>query len=80
MIPSELGTVFERLGTLEELEKQYSQALAKQKREKISHNSLLEALTFKATRIYRYNPLDRNINSTTNLVQNNGTHVKVIQQ
>ena len=69
MIPSELGTVFERSGTLEELEIQYLQALAKPKRETISHNSLLEALAFKATRIYRYNPLDRNINSTTNLVK-----------
>ena len=53
---------------MEELEIQYSQAFAKPKRETISHNSLLEALAFKATRIYRYNPLDRNINSTTNLV------------
>ena len=52
MIPSELGTVFERLGTLEELEIQYSQALAKPKRETISHNRLLEALTFKATGIF----------------------------
>ena len=51
-----------------QLEIQYSQALAKPKQETISHNSLLEALAFKATRIYRYNPLDRNINSTTNLV------------
>ena len=33
-----------------------------------SHNRLLEALTFKVTHIYRFNPLDRNINSTTKLV------------
>ena len=66
----------------QELEAQYSQALAKPKQETISHKSLLEAFAFKATRIYRYNPLNRNIISTTNLVhrQNNGTHVKVIQQ
>ena len=63
----------------EELEIQYPQALAKPKRETISHNSLLEALTFKETRIYRYNPLDRNIYSTTNLVHRTTvTHVKVI--
>ena len=31
LIPSGLGTVFERLGTLEEQEIQYSQALAKSK-------------------------------------------------
>ena len=34
---------------MEELEIQYSQALAKPKRETISHNSLLEALAFKVT-------------------------------
>ena len=48
---------------------QYSQALANPKRETISHNSLLEALAFKETHIYRYNPLYRNICSNTNLVQ-----------
>ena len=32
------------------------------------HKNLLEALAIKATRIYRYNPLDRNIYRTTNLV------------
>ena len=47
---------------MEELEIQYLQALAKPKRETISHNSLLEALAFNTTRIYRYNLLDRNIN------------------
>ena len=61
----ELGTAFEKLGTLEELEIRYLQALEKSKRETISHNRLFQALTFKATRIYLYNPLDRNINSTT---------------
>ena len=50
---------------MEELEIQYSQALANPKRETISHNSLLEALAFKATRTYRYNPLYRNIYSIT---------------
>ena len=55
LIPNEFGTVFElgvkRLETLEELERQYSQALAKSERETISHERLLEALTFKVTRI-----------------------------
>ena len=55
LIPNEFGTVFEfgvqRLETSEEQEIKYSQALAKPEREKISHNTLLEALTFKATRI-----------------------------
>ena len=55
LIPTELGA-------LEELE------MRSQRRETISHNRLLEALTFKETRIYRHNPLDRNMNSTTNLV------------
>ena len=45
------------------------------KREAISHNSLLEALTFKATRIYRCSPLDRNINFTTNLVHRTTVHM-----
>ena len=44
LIPNEFGTVFERLG---ELEMQYSQL----ERDTISHIRLLEALTFKATRI-----------------------------
>ena len=81
LIPNEFGTVFElgvqRLETLEELEIQYSQALVKPERETNSHNRLLEAFTFKATRIaicllpflYRCSPLYRNINSTTSLVQ-----------
>ena len=55
LIPNEFGTVFEfgvqRLETSEEQEIKYSQALAKPERENISHNTLLEALTFKATRI-----------------------------
>ena len=68
LIPSELGTVLERLGTLKEIEIHYSQALAKSKREAISHNSLLEA-PINASRFERkYSPLARNINSTTNLV------------
>ena len=74
-MPSELRTVFERLGTLEKLEIRNSQALAKPKRETISHNRLLEALTFKETRTYRYNPLDRNINSATNLVHRTTVHM-----
>ena len=48
---------------MEELEIQYSQALAKPKQETILHKSLLETLVFKATRIYQYNPLDNNNNS-----------------
>ena len=79
LIPNEFGTVFElgvqRLEILEELEIQYSQALVKPEREKNSHNRLLEALKFKATRIafcfpflYRCNPLYRNINYSTILV------------
>ena len=72
LIPNEFGTVFELgvqgLETLKELEIQYSQALVKPEQETNLHNRLLEALTFKATRIYRYNPLDRNINPTTNLL------------
>ena len=52
---NEFGAVFElgvhRLETLEELEIQYSQAIAKLEREILSHNRLLKALTFKATRI-----------------------------
>ena len=36
-------------------------------RDTISYNSLFQALTFKATRIYQYNPLHRNTNSTTTL-------------
>ena len=55
LIPNEFGTVFEldvpRLETLEVLEIQYSQALAKPERETNSHNRLLETLTFKAIRI-----------------------------
>ena len=47
LIPNEFGTVFERLERLEELEIQYSQP----ERETISHNRLLQAITFKATRI-----------------------------
>ena len=42
LIPNEFGTVFERL---EEVEIQYLQP----ERETISHNRLLEALTFKET-------------------------------
>ena len=55
LIPNKFGTVFglgvQRLETLEELEIQHSQALAKPERETISHNRLLEAFTFKATRM-----------------------------
>ena len=44
LIAIEFGTVFElgvqRLGTLEQLEIQYSQALAKSDRKTISHNRL----------------------------------------
>ena len=41
LIPNELGTVIERLETLEELEIQYSQELAKAEQETIqSHNGL----------------------------------------
>ena len=58
---------------MEELEIQYSQALAKPKQETISHKILLEALAFKATRIFLYNPLDRNIIPTTNLVHKRNT-------
>ena len=63
LIPNEFGTVFElgvqRLETLEELEIQYSQALAKlERRESNSYNRLLEALTtFKATRIAFCSPV-----------------------
>ena len=39
---------------MEELEIQYSQALAKPKRETISHNSLLEAIAFKASGLPSY--------------------------
>ena len=61
-------------GTLEELEIQYSQALAKPKaRNSFAQQVITEALMFKATRIYRYNPLDRNISSTTNLVHRTAT-------
>ena len=59
----------------EELEIQYSQALAKPKQETILHSNLLEALAFKATRIHRYNPLNRNRNSTTNLVHRTTVHM-----
>ena len=69
------GTVFERPGTLEELEIQYSQALTKSKRETISHDRIFQALTFKATRIYRYNPLNRNINSTTTIAHRTTVHM-----
>ena len=45
LIPNEFGTVFElgvqRLETLEELEIQYLQVLAKPERQTISHNRLL---------------------------------------
>ena len=87
LIPNEFGTVFElgvqRLEALEELEEQYSQALAAPDRETNSCNRLLEALTLKETRItscllpflYRCNPLHRNINSTTMLVQRTTVHM-----
>ena len=87
LIPNEFGTVFElgvqRLETLEELEIQYSQALAKTERETVSHNRLLiQALTFTATRIafclpflYRCNLLHRSINSTTILVHRTMVHM-----
>ena len=52
-----------------------TKALAKSKQERISHNKLFQALTFKATRIYRYDPLDRNINSTTTLVHRTTVHM-----
>ena len=81
LIPNEFGTVFERLGRLEELEIQYSQP----ERETILHNRLLEALTFKATHIailfaflYRCNPQHKCYHNFS--PQNNGAHVKVIQQ
>ena len=49
LIPNEFGTVFElgvqRLETLEELEIQYSQALAKPERETILHNRLFYNLS-----------------------------------
>ena len=55
LIPNEFGTLFElgvqRLETLEQPEIQYSQAFAKAERETNSHNRLLEALTFKGSRI-----------------------------
>ena len=87
LIPKEFWTVFElgvqRLETLEEIEIQYSQALAKPERETNSHNKLLEALTFKSTRIrhsvltfiYHCNPLYRNINFTTLLVHRTTLHM-----
>ena len=90
LIPNEFGTVFElgvqRLEILE-IEIGYSQALAKPERETVSHNSLLEVLTFKATRIAfclpvfsRFFiaaiwPLYRNINSTTILVHRKTVHM-----
>ena len=67
LIPNEFGTVFElgvqRLETLEELEIQYSQALAKPERETTSHNRLLEALTFKETRIALSSPVSLSLQS-----------------
>ena len=49
LIPNEFGTVFElgvqRLETLEELEIESLQALARPERQTISHNRLLEALS-----------------------------------
>ena len=45
----ELGV--QKSETLEELKMQYLQALAKPEQEIISHNTLLEAFTIKATRI-----------------------------
>ena len=47
----------------------------KPKWETISNNRLLQALTFRGTCIYRYNPLDRNINCTTNLVHRTTVHM-----
>ena len=87
LTPNEFGTAFQlgvqRLETPEELEIQYSQALAKPERERNSHNRLLEALTSKATRIafcgfpflYRCNPLYRNITFTTILVHRTKVHM-----
>ena len=52
-----LNWAFNDLIETEDLEIQYSQALAKQERETNSHNRLLEALTFKATRIALPSPV-----------------------
>ena len=61
LIPNEFVTLFElgvlRLETLEQLETQYLQALAKPERETNSYNTLLEALTFKATRVSFCSPI-----------------------
>ena len=86
LIPNEFRTVWDvqRLETLEELEIHgYSQALAKPERETNSHNMLLEALTFKATRIAFCSSVSlslqsavyRNINSTTVLVHRTTVHM-----
>ena len=67
LIPNEFGTVFElgvqRLETLEELEIQYPQALAKPERETNSHNRLLEALTLKGPRIALSSPISLSLQS-----------------
>ena len=57
LMPNEFGTVFEmavqRLETLEELEIQYSQALAKPERETISHNRSYNRSTYVQSDSYR---------------------------
>ena len=73
LIPSELGRVFElgiqRLQALEELEEQeiqYSQSLSQVEREKkfTQHaDYLIEALTFKATRITLSSPISLSLQS-----------------
>ena len=68
LIPNEFGTVFElgvqRLETLEKLEIQYSQELAKTERQTNSHNRLLEALTFKAIHLAK-NTCTESVQSST---------------
>ena len=72
LIPSELGTVFElgiqRLEALEELEEQeiqYSQSLSRVEQKKNSQHAdyLIEALTFKATRIALSSPISPSLQS-----------------
>ena len=89
LIPNEFGTVFElgvqRLETLEELEIQYSQELAKTERETVSHNRLLyNTSTYVHSDSHRIlspvslslqSAVHRSINSTIILVHRTTVHM-----